>query len=75
MVTKTELAVQAFHAGDTAKALKLASGFKLGITKQQSTVLKRGYECLHYPDTYRQLGKDPAACVAEATALFNQLFV
>lgn len=75
MKTKTQIAVEAFTAGDAKAALKLASSFKMGITKQQSAVLKRGYECMTFPDTYRQMGKDPAVCVEAAKSLFTELFV
>lgn len=71
---KQKQAVEAFHAGDIKSALKLASGFRLGVTRQQSIVLKRGYECMVWPDQYRRLKKDPEACIEEAKRVFKEVF-
>lgn len=72
MEKKTELAKQAFIGGDVKQALKLASGFKLGLTKEDQSILKRGYECLVNPGFYVQLGKDPQVCIESAKVLFAQ---
>ena len=73
--TKTSQAVTAFKNGDTKRALKLASGFKLGLSKAQSNVLKKGYECIVWPDQYRSMKQDPEKCIAEAVKLFATIFM
>lgn len=75
MESKTSQAVEAFKKQDFKKALKLASSFRIGITRQQSAVLKRGYECLVWPSQYLQLKKDPDLCVEEAKVLFSNLWI
>lgn len=75
MISKTEQAVQAFKAGDVKLALKLASGFRLGITQQESKTLKRGYECIVHPRTYMQMGIVPEAAVSEACTVFQRKFI
>lgn len=71
---KQKQAVEAFNAGDIKLALKLASGFRIGVSRQQNAVLKRGYECLVWPDQYRQLKKDPEACIEAAKQVFKEVF-
>lgn len=71
---KTQQAIASFNAGDLKTALKLASSFRIGITRAQSAVLKRGYECLVWPEQYRQLKKDPDQCVAEAKSVFLEVW-
>lgn len=75
MITKTQEAVQAFKVGDRKTALKLASGFRLGLTPDERAKLKRGYECLLYPDFYLQLGREVDRDVDVALTLFREKFV
>jgi len=55
---KTEQVKQFFAEGDFKKALRIAKNFRIGITEQQSMDMQMAYECMLYPDFYRQLGKD-----------------
>lgn len=73
--TKTQQAVEAFTAGQFKKALQLTATFRLDLSKSDQALLRRGYECLVWPDQYRQMGKDPEACVAAALGLFQQKFI
>ena len=40
------------------EALRIAKDFRLGIQKDDSEDMKRGYECIVHPEFYRQLGLD-----------------
>ena len=73
-ISKTRQAVEAFYRGDVKVALKIASGFRIGVSPVERSVLKRGFECMHSPDFYAQLGKDPEECQREAVALFRSKF-
>lgn len=73
--SKTNQAIAAFVGGDYKQALKIASTFRMGVTKQQSNCLKKGYECFVWPDQYRQLKQDPQACIEAAKAVFEELFM
>lgn len=75
MQSKTKQAVGAFQAGDLKGALKIASTFRIGVSAEAREVLKRGYECIVHPNTYRQMGKDPEGCIKEASAVFYDVFI
>jgi hypothetical protein len=72
--TKQSQALALLHQGRTKEALKLFSGFKLGVTPQQSKKLKTAYECTVHPDFYRQLGVEIDLAVAEAVEMCHLLF-
>ncbi len=66
--TKTEQMLAALRAGDTKGALRVAQTFRAGFTPEQRKIIGTAYECLVHPNTYRQLGRDPAVCVMQAVA-------
>ena len=49
--------------GNYKAALRGAKGFRIGVTREQRSAMSRAYECLVYPDFYRQLGKDIDGCI------------
>lgn len=75
METKTQKAINLFKSKDFKGALKVFSTFKAGISKKDSAILKRGYECYVNPDFYTQLGKDPQNLINEALTLAYTLFI
>ena len=56
MVKKTDVVREAVANGDFKKALKIAKGFRLNITKEQRDAMTRAYECIVHPEFYRQIG-------------------
>lgn len=73
-ISKSQQARDAFKTGDVKNALKIASTFKIGVTRKQKAILSRGYEVLVNPSFYKQLGYVPEECVANASTLFVELF-
>lgn len=69
--TKTEQMLTALRAGDTKAALRFAQTFRAGFTPEQRKIIGTGYECFVHPNTYRQLGRDPEACITQAVATFE----
>jgi len=49
--------------GEYKKALSGAKDFRIGVTKEQRSVMARAYECFIRPDFYQSLGKDPKVCI------------
>lgn len=72
MKTKAQQARELFNTGDHKGALRLAKGFKLGLTKDEQKTLGTGYECMVNPSFYQQLGKDPAQCIEQAKQVFQE---
>lgn len=44
------------RSGEYKKALRIAKGFRLGITREQSDKMGIAYECMVHPQFYEQLG-------------------
>jgi hypothetical protein len=39
-------------------ALHGAKDFRIGVSREQRSVMARAYECIVHPDFYRQIGKN-----------------
>lgn len=61
MEKKSEKVRRLVAEGDYKSALRIAKGFRLGITKQQSDDMIRGFEAMVSPRFYESLGMDTAA--------------
>jgi len=72
--TKTQQAVEKYKTGDLKGALKLASSFRIGVTREEHKVLKRGYECLSYPTLYEQMGIAPQEATRAAARVFERFW-
>jgi hypothetical protein len=72
-VSKTSQVKAAIQQGDRKAALKLASDFRIGVTEAQRKALKKGYECLVWPDQYRQMRVDVEEAVSYAWTLLCTL--
>ena len=44
--------------GEYQKALGIAKDFRLGISKEECDAMRLAYECMVWPDFYRQIGRD-----------------
>ncbi len=58
---KSDIVRRLIAAGEYKKALRIAKGFRLGISKADREAMRLGYECMVSPDFYRQIGKDVRA--------------
>lgn len=61
-------------AGEYKNALKIAKGFRLGITKEDSVDMQRGYECLTHPAFFQSIGMNPAQIAQKAIATVTRLY-
>ena len=59
MERKSEAVRRLVAAGDFKAALRIAKDFRLGISKEDSDNMRRGYECLVYPAFINQSAKTP----------------
>ena len=60
--------------GEYKKALNIAKGFQLGITKEDSSKMKLAYECLVYPVFYKQIGTDTETAILEGVQILVDLY-
>lgn len=56
------------------KALSIARGFRLGITKAQHNAMTRAYECINYPEFYTTIGIDIPTAIQEGISVLQELY-
>ncbi len=71
---KTEMVRQLVREKNYKKALRIAKGFRIGISEEQRKSMTMAYECMIYPDLYRQLGKDIEQEVRKGIAVVSRLY-
>ena len=75
MESKSDRVRRLVAAGQFKEALRIAKGFRRGITKSDSDAMRRGYECLATsPDFYRSLGVDVEECILKGTEVLVRLY-
>ena len=58
MERKSERVRSLVAAGDYKEALRIAKDFHLGISRFESDLMTRGYECMVNPRFYQSIGVD-----------------
>ena len=74
MIKKTDQVRSLVRQGRYKDALRIAKGFRLGITREQSDTMVRAYECMVHPDFYRSIGKNTQECIDGGVAVLCQIF-
>lgn len=74
MERKSDAVRRLVAAGEYKAALKIAKDFHFGITREESDVMKRGYECMVWPTFYSQIGKNPAETARKAIETVQRLY-
>ena len=74
MERKSDKVRRMVEEGRYKEALRIAKDFHLGITHEDSDTMKRGYECMVWPDFYRELGKNPSEISQKAIETVQRLY-
>ena len=74
MERKSDTVRRLVSEGDYKNALRIAKGFRLGISKEDSDAMSRGYECIVHRDFYRQIGIDTQKAVEKAVEIVRKLY-
>lgn len=74
MERKTDAVRRLVAAGKYKEALKIAKDFRLGISEEDSDAMKRGYECLVYPQFYQSIGINPTETAGKGQETLQRLF-
>lgn len=61
-------------AGDFKAALRIAKGFRLGISNDQRSAMTRAYECMVHPEFYRSLGIDLTQAIEQGVTVLKSLY-
>lgn len=59
--------------GDYKKALLGAKDFRIGVTREQRSVMRRAYEAMVHPEFYRQIGKNIDECIQSGINALNDV--
>lgn len=74
LVKQTDIVREAVKAGEWKKALWIAKDFRINVTKEQRDTMSRAYECMVYPEFYRQIGTDIAGAIAKGKEAVSCLY-
>ena len=74
METKSDIVRRLVVAGDFKSAFRIAKGFRLGISKETSATLQRGYECMVHPQFYRGIGVNTEAAVQSGIEAIMKIY-
>ena len=72
---KSDRVRRLIREGDYKAALRIAKDFRLGISKEQSDNMIRGYECMTNPRFYVSIGVDIARTVEKGLETLLSLYV
>ena len=73
-VRKSDIVRSAVKDQDWKKALKIAKGFRLGISREQNELITRAYECMVHPGFYMQIGVVPEESIEKGVILLKRLY-
>ena len=74
MERKTDRVRRLVAEGEYKEALRIAKDFHLGISKYESDLMKRGYECIVHPEFYSSIGVDVDRTVRLGIATLKVLY-
>lgn len=72
MMNKTQLATSLYRQGKITEALRIAKGFRLGLTLEEHKAVVLAYECLIHPDFYRMVGVDIDQAIDQGKIIFAE---
>lgn len=74
MVKKTDVVRDLVGKREYRKALSIAKDFHLGITPEQSSTMKRAYECMVHERFYLSIGTDTKKAVRDGIEVLEGLY-
>ena len=74
MIRKSDMVRQFVSNGEMKKALRIAKGFRLGITSEQSQKMTLAYECMVHDRFYRSLGYDIPEKIREGIEILVKIY-
>lgn len=72
MIKKSDIVREAVQKQDWKKALQIAKGFHIGVTKEERDKMARAYECIVHPDFYRQIGTNIPEAIEQGKTIVKK---
>lgn len=73
MKSKNQEVKELVAQGEYKRALQICKEWDYE-NESHGDILRRGYDCLMYPEFYRQIGKDPDKEYQKAVDVLNELY-
>ena len=74
MERKSDIVRRLVAGKDYRKALAIAKGFRIGISREDNAMMTRAYECMLHPGFYRSIGKDIGAEIEKGIEVIKRLY-
>lgn len=74
MERKSDTVRRLVASGDFKSALRIAKEFRIGISKEDSDSMRRGYDCIVHSRFYEQLGIDPVKTAQKGVDTVKRLY-
>lgn len=74
-MNKTETVRNCIGAGDWKQALRIAKDFRIGVTREQRSVMARAYECIVHPSFYVSIGKNLEECIEAGIQVLQEVIL
>lgn len=74
MERKSDAVRRLIREGKQKEALRIAKGFRLGITPQQQHDMSMAYECIVHPGFYASLGMDTEQIINNGVGVLRSIF-
>ena len=71
---KSDAVRRLVKAGEYQKALSIAKDFRLGISPDERNAMRLAYECMVWPDFYRQVGRDVADTIRAGVEVLVRIY-
>ena len=71
---KSDIVRRLVAGGEYKKALSIAKGFRLGISREDRGKMTLAFECFAHSGFYVQIGTDPEAAIAEGIKILIALY-
>ena len=72
--TKTDVVRQLIAGQHYKEALRITKGFRLGLSRDEISIMTRAYECYIRPEFYKQIGFIPDREIAKGIQIINDLY-
>lgn len=70
---KTELVRTYIRKGQWKEAFREAKDFRIGVSKEQRSIMARAYECIVHPTFYESIGKNLAECIEAGKSVLMEV--
>lgn len=72
-MSKTEFVRSCIESANWKEALREAKDFRIGVNKEQRSVMARAYECIVHPVFYLSIGKNLEECIEAGKKVLQEV--